>query len=70
MGIRLAWYKNGGKNINFKGASEKNIFFGLEYFSSNLPGVPENVKSQYEVDTSKIVWTGHSMYINVSIKRK
>ncbi|KAF2071359.1 hypothetical protein CYY_007318 [Polysphondylium violaceum] len=42
-------------------SSRLNIFYGIDYLANNLPGVPSNLKSSYQLDSNRILAIGHSM---------
>ncbi|EFA81351.1 hypothetical protein PPL_05334 [Heterostelium album PN500] len=46
---------------DWQSASRLNIFSALASLASQLPGVPTQLKSAYEIDPTKLLVTGHSM---------
>jgi len=46
---------------DWHGPSMLNAFKSLEFLQQNLPGVPENQRAKYSVDSTKLVFAGHSM---------
>ncbi|EGC40170.1 hypothetical protein DICPUDRAFT_74341 [Dictyostelium purpureum] len=46
---------------DWESSSRLNVINSIQYLSNNLPGVPSSLKSQYQVDSEKILFVGHSM---------
>ncbi|EFA77664.1 hypothetical protein PPL_12272 [Heterostelium album PN500] len=46
---------------DWESASRINVFNALQYLATNLPGIPSNIKSEYPIDATKVLFVGHSM---------
>jgi len=46
---------------DWESSSRLNVFYGINYLSSNLPGVPSNLRESYQMDATRILLIGHSM---------
>eukprot|EP01119_Soliformovum_irregulare_P000412 TRINITY_DN10284_c0_g2_i1.p2 TRINITY_DN10284_c0_g2~~TRINITY_DN10284_c0_g2_i1.p2 ORF type:complete len:818 (+),score=238.26 TRINITY_DN10284_c0_g2_i1:2873-5326(+) len=47
--------------FDWHGPSAKSAFAALEYLRDNLPGIPASQISDFQVDLSRVLYTGHSM---------
>jgi pimeloyl-ACP methyl ester carboxylesterase len=47
--------------FDWQGPGRVNVWKGVEWFVSALPGVPPSLKKSYNADAWRIIYTGHSM---------